>query len=561
MTMESRQPEEAQSGSDLIPSAALSSADLWHEILGRLNEVQEGQLKLARAIESLGMIVCEALSVNPQAAIAGGEATALLRPPQRVLAAGPSAPPNGEQTPVDAHDLASTQRTIDSLLGDDVFAPAGPTRQMATTGSTTSPRFYVAPVPEESRQPAREPVASGSWPRGRRVARGLAREAPPMAGPAIVPNLTPAAIDALLAAEFGEVPAPRKAPPTVVQATGSGTLLNSLLGSAFETVAPVPAPPGAPVNASATAAAAPSVSSRPAFAPPPPPPMAPTRAPSMTQPTPAPTPLATPAPSVPSAPSPLAARPSQPPMAAPQSPPWSPTVDPRRSVGTPAPTAGAAAPPPVPPRTTPGAGPSPLLPPPVALPPASSPGPGAVNAAIVPDLPTGPDLSTAAVAAAEGSAISPSTRPRPTRLPSWPRDCRPRTGPRRGPPVRPARCPLCRKMRRPRRSAATPPLPWPPRFSPPLPAPRSSSERKRRQRCWPRTSPSWPRDDGADSACAEQRSRPGLGRWRQARRPTAGRRFRVPGAARCRNCRPSSPTGRVRRCSWSGPPIYTCRRW
>jgi hypothetical protein len=400
MTMESRQPEEVQSSSGLVPSSALSSADLWHEILGRLNEVQEGQLKLARAIESLGMIVCEALSVNPQAAIAGGEATALSRPPQRVsLAAGPSAPPTGEQVPVDAHDLAATQRTIDSLLGDDVFAPAEPARQMATAGSATSPRFYVAPVPEESRQQAREPVASGSWPRGRRVARGLAREAPPMTGPAIVPNLTPAAIDALLAAEFGEAPAPRNSPPPVVQAMGGGPLLNTLLGGAFEAVAPAVAPPSAPVNASATAPPAPSASAQPTFAPPPPPPppppMAPTRAPAMTQPTPAPSPLATPPPSVPSAPSPVAARLPQPPMAAPQSPPWSPTVDPRRSVGTPAPAAGAAAPPPVPPRTTPMAGPSPLLPPPVA-PPAPSPKLGAVNPANVPDLPTGPDLSTAA---------------------------------------------------------------------------------------------------------------------------------------------------------------------
>src|ERR1700722_2621099 len=91
MTMESPQPEEAESNSDLVRSAALSSADLWHEILGRLNEVQEGQLKLARAIESLGMIVCDALAVNPQAALGGSPATSLTRPPQRVsLAAGPS---------------------------------------------------------------------------------------------------------------------------------------------------------------------------------------------------------------------------------------------------------------------------------------------------------------------------------------------------------------------------------------------------------------------------------------------------------------------------------------
>ena len=106
MTMENRQPEEAESNTGLVHSAALSSADLWHEILGRLNEVQEGQLKLARAIESLGMIVCEALSVNPQAALGDGETTALSRPPQRVsLAAGPSPQPSVGQVPANARDM------------------------------------------------------------------------------------------------------------------------------------------------------------------------------------------------------------------------------------------------------------------------------------------------------------------------------------------------------------------------------------------------------------------------------------------------------------------------
>src|ERR1039458_4417448 len=125
MTMDSRPPEATGSNSDLVRSAALSSADLWQEILERLNEVQEGQLKLARAIQSLGMIVCEALSVNPQAVLGGGEATSLPRSPQRVpLAAGPSAQPDVE--PADGRDPAASQNTIDALLGTDVFVPATP---------------------------------------------------------------------------------------------------------------------------------------------------------------------------------------------------------------------------------------------------------------------------------------------------------------------------------------------------------------------------------------------------------------------------------------------------
>ena len=114
MTMESRQPEGTGPNADLVRSAALSSADLWHEILERLNEVQEGQLRLARAIESLGMIVCDALSVNPQSALSGAEQTSLARPSPRVqLAAGPPAQPNVTSDPAATrarHRLSPLQR-------------------------------------------------------------------------------------------------------------------------------------------------------------------------------------------------------------------------------------------------------------------------------------------------------------------------------------------------------------------------------------------------------------------------------------------------------------------
>ena len=520
MTMESRQPEEGQSGSGLVPSSALSSADLWHEILGRLNEVQEGQIKLARAIESLGMIVCDALSVSPQAALGGGEATALARPPQRVsLAAGPSAPAGAEQIPADAQDPAATQRTVDSLLGADVFAPTGPPRDMAAAGSTTSPRFYVAPVPEGSRQAAREPVASGSWPRGRRVARGLAREAPPMTGPAIVPNLTPAAIDALLAAEFGEAPTTRYAPPPVVQATGGGALLNTLLGVAFEaaTPSPIPTPPSVPMNPSAAAplpvpmsppaptpaptpTPTPSRSVAPPPPPPPPPPMAPTRAPAPTAPMPGP---------APQAPTPTAPRPMTPPMAGPQNPPWSPTVDPRRTVGAPATVAPP--PPPAPtPRPSPGASPSPLLPPP-GTPPTPPAGPGAVNAPAAPDPVTRPDPLAAALASTEPPPLSldqATNGPAPfmaTGLPAPGLTSTAPAGPAAPVPPMPGK-----PTRRPP-SAATRRRPWPPRFCPPPPPPRSSREQTTDRRCWPKTSPSWPRGAVDGSVCAEPGARAGLG--------------------------------------------------
>jgi len=385
MTMESRQPDETGSSSGLIPPATPSSPELWREILERLNEVQAGQLRLARAIESLGMIVCDALAVDPQAALSDGETTSLPRAPQRVsLAAGPSMPPNvEEQLAGSARDLAATQRTIDSLLSADVFAPAPapaaePTKAASTpaaAGAVTSPRYYVAPVPQESRKKTRQPVSSGAWPRGRRVARGLAREAPAMTPPSAVPNLTPAAIDALLSAEFGEASVTRDAPALrVVPATEAGPMLTALLGSQFGVGSPAPAPAPTPPPAPARVTRSPLSTA----------PMAPARV-GMQPSGPTAGPMAGPAPSRP--PQPMAnPSPSPAPSRPPSTPPggkWAPTVDPRRSMG--APTTGAPPAPPVIPRPAPAAGAAPGLVPPGA----PTPTPAANHGLSAPPAPPG----------------------------------------------------------------------------------------------------------------------------------------------------------------------------
>ena len=69
-----------------------------------------------------------------------------------------------------------------------------------------------------------------------------------MSGPAIVPNLTPAAIDALLAAEFGDAPAGPPSSPPVVAARDGGPLLHSLLGAEFQALSPTPPPPTMPLE-------------------------------------------------------------------------------------------------------------------------------------------------------------------------------------------------------------------------------------------------------------------------------------------------------------------------
>ncbi|HEY5025751.1 MAG TPA: hypothetical protein VII76_12310 [Acidimicrobiales bacterium] len=68
MTMESG-PHEAQPWSADLVRSDLSSPDLWHEILERLREVQEGQAKLADAIEVLGLMVQDALDAETQAPV------------------------------------------------------------------------------------------------------------------------------------------------------------------------------------------------------------------------------------------------------------------------------------------------------------------------------------------------------------------------------------------------------------------------------------------------------------------------------------------------------------
>ncbi len=78
-----------------------------------------------------------------------------------------------------------------------------------------------------------------------------------MSTPAVVPNLTPAAIDALLAAEFGESPA--KTTPGAVQAAEGAGVLNSLLGSEFGAAGM----PSSPTNTSSPTNAPPSTHTTP----------------------------------------------------------------------------------------------------------------------------------------------------------------------------------------------------------------------------------------------------------------------------------------------------------
>ncbi len=80
MTMDSGADEALPWAADLVRSMDLSSPRLWHEILERLREVQEGQAKLADAIEVLGFMVQDALESETHATIAAPDPDPGLAP-------------------------------------------------------------------------------------------------------------------------------------------------------------------------------------------------------------------------------------------------------------------------------------------------------------------------------------------------------------------------------------------------------------------------------------------------------------------------------------------------
>ncbi len=66
---------------ELVRSVALSSAELWHEILQRLTEVQQSQIILARSIEELGTIVRDAVTIQAPGLASARSAAMVIPPP------------------------------------------------------------------------------------------------------------------------------------------------------------------------------------------------------------------------------------------------------------------------------------------------------------------------------------------------------------------------------------------------------------------------------------------------------------------------------------------------
>lgn len=250
-------------------SMALSSAELWHDLLQRLTEVQESQAALARAIEDLGSIVRSALSsvgsTGTRPALGPENLQEGLEPgPPRPSAQTPAAP----RTPA---ALGAKPDVLSALLGSpptptypapapastapgakppdaggadeghfDSFAPPPPGPSMAASGAAPGatsmqgippdvpePLFYVPPLMEEHAlgpegappadvrpQPPGSP-AGAEPPLPAEPLPGTARAeqaspalvGPPVVLPPLATHLSPDAVDDVLAREFGQAAA------------------------------------------------------------------------------------------------------------------------------------------------------------------------------------------------------------------------------------------------------------------------------------------------------------------------------------------------------------------
>ena len=190
MTIESGHHEAQPFLADLARPTA-SSAELWHEILGRLRVVQESQITLAGSIETLGLMVRDALGSqsDPELAHGVGEAWDGSGPGGHL----PSMPLLTPHPPEDiglrfkdAAAPADSDITCVEASAQRAWSGAADVPEPAVETDVPEPVFYVPPFEEEVL-----PATS-------------------------VAELSASALDATLVSEFGSgnarVPAPTVSP-------------------------------------------------------------------------------------------------------------------------------------------------------------------------------------------------------------------------------------------------------------------------------------------------------------------------------------------------------------
>jgi hypothetical protein len=197
----------------LVRTMAVSSAELWQELLDRLDRVQRSQTELARAIDELGRLVRQAMGTasTSQEAITAPPPAELTAPASAQRSAGEPSRPAPPLHPTTADVRPGTgAAVVDTLLGaplggdrpasSGAVAPGAPKAGTppglaeGAPAEVPEPLFYVPPLMEDtatsgSAEPAAPAPAGGPSSPGRPFDASGAGRSQPQPGAPLAPPL------------------------------------------------------------------------------------------------------------------------------------------------------------------------------------------------------------------------------------------------------------------------------------------------------------------------------------------------------------------------------------
>jgi len=229
MALESGRHEAEPWSADLVRSIAVSSPELRHEILERLREVQEGQAKLADAIEVVEMMVHDALDSEAVDRLgAPAPDTPSEEPsPHNAASSGPSHLPDWDVALASMPDPEQQPDVVPEPVVDVPLGfkdSAGPADSEITSVAAPAQRAW------SGAEEVREPAVDTGVPEPVFYVPSFDEEVLPATS---VAELTSGALDAALASEFGS------------GSGGASTVASVAATEAQELTAPDPAIPHA----------------------------------------------------------------------------------------------------------------------------------------------------------------------------------------------------------------------------------------------------------------------------------------------------------------------------
>ncbi len=236
--------------SELVKSMAISSAELWHEVLDRLTQVQQSQTALARSIDDLGSIIKSALPALAEA----GSAPQTLPPPI----------PQQSGTPTPAPRLAPTAPQTGLSALQPPPAPKQPISTPIDIPVPGAPLGGASQNPFMSQAPSAPPPGHGMPAAPPTPPSAPQQIAPPKAGMPSSPTEVPEPLFfvpplAVQAADADGISTAIPATPPVPPATGGmpsapvpSKPIPSQTAAPKAGVTPPPAPPAMPSTPAST---------------------------------------------------------------------------------------------------------------------------------------------------------------------------------------------------------------------------------------------------------------------------------------------------------------------